>query len=194
MAVEGVHYLALSKAKDRYAATEAEFAVAKQRLDEAIKLGDLSENAEYDTAKSAVNRLSRELDELSPVVTMSPVHANEAVSIIEEGSVVEVIIHSITHNPVPPGSAAFGEAKEGTPAFKGHIMFGASLSFHELLNDHILAASTPVGKYILGKQPGDYSVPVPAGFANLSVRKLEGRVKTEDLYCTLGGGKSNAGK
>ena len=187
MAVSGVHHLALAQAKERFAQTEVELAEAKVELDSAIDDGDLRENSPYDIAKAKVSRISREMDELAPVMTMDPVRSNDTVTIIEEGSVVELIVYKITASPVPTRSEEFEQIKSEPPAFRGTLMYGGSLSFHELLGDKILAVDTPVGKFLLGKQAGDYSIPVPAGFANVSVKKVA-NAKYEDLYCEVGAG------
>ena len=185
MATNGVHFMALDKARGRLAETEEEYKRASHQLDEAIKMGDLSENAEYDAAKASVAKIAKERDELLPVVAMPVVKSNDNISIIEEGSVVRVTIYSITPSPVKPGTAAFNQLKEGKPAFDGLLMYGATLRVHELLVDKALSAETPIGKFLLGKQPGEYSVAVPAGFANISVEKLPSTTSVDDLYCEL---------
>lgn len=185
MSTNGVHFLAFDKAKARLAETEEEYKAASQQLDEALKMGDLRENAEYDVAKDAVARIARMRDELSPVVTMPVVRSNDNVSIIEEGSVVHLIVHSITPTPVKPGSDEFEAAKNGAAEFEGVLMFGATLNIHELLVDNALAADTPIGRFLVGRQPGDYSVPVPAGYANITATKLSSKTTVGDLYCKM---------
>lgn len=185
MAVNGVHFMALDKARSRLAATEEEYRKASHQLDEAIKMGDLRENAEYDAAKAAVARIAKERDELVPVTAMPVVKSNDNISIVEEGSVVHVVIHSITPSPVKPDSPEFKALKEKEPAFEGVLMYGATLNIHELLVDNALAVDTPIGQFILGKQPGDYSVAVPAGFANITVEKLSADTNPEELFCKV---------
>lgn len=193
MSVDGVHYLSLGQARERYAQTTAEFDVAKQRLAEAVAMGDLRENAEYDVAKDAVGRLARELDALQPVLSMPAVRANDSVLVIQEGCVIELIIHSLTQNPITPGSEEFNKLKRATesgqltPAFHGLLAYGATMSFHELLVDNILSADTEIGAFLLGKPTGDYSVEVAGGFSNLTVTKVYDVETASILYCELNG-------
>lgn len=185
MATNGVHFMALDKARSRLAATEEEYKAASKQLDEAIKMGDLKENAEYDAAKASVAKIAKERDELMPVTVMPVVRSNDNISIIEEGSIIHLVIYSITQLPVKPGTSEFQTIKSQTPVFDGVLMYGATLRLHELLVDNALASDTPVGEFILGKQPGDYSIAVPAGFANVTVEKLKSDTKPEELYCKL---------
>lgn len=185
MASKGVHFMALDSAKARLAASEGEYKQASQQLEEAVKMGDLRENAEYDIAKAAVQRVARERDALTPVITMPLVKSNDNISIIEEGSVIHLVIHNITPAPVSPGTKEFEELKSCQPAFEGTLMYGATLDIHELLTDSALSTDTAIGTSIYGKQPGDYSVAVPAGFANLTVEKLLSSTKLEELGCKL---------
>lgn len=186
MESKGVHFMALDSAKQRLATVEEEYKEVARQLDEAVKMGDLRENSEYDAAKEAMSRVVRVRDELQPVVTMPVVKSNDNISVIEEGSVVQLSVWSITPSPVTPGSAEFESLKQsGVCAFEGIMMFGATLEVHELLVDKALASDTPIGKFILGKQPGDYSIPVPAGYANITATKLTNKTAVENLYCKL---------
>lgn len=186
MESKGVHFMALDSAKHRLAAVEEEYKEVARQLDEAVKMGDLRENSEYDAAKEAMSRVVRVRDELQPVVTMPVVRSNDNISVIEEGSVVRLNVWSITPSPITPGSPEFEALKQsGSCDFDGIMMFGATLEVHELMADKALASDTPIGKFILGKQPGDYSVPVPAGHANITVQKLPSQTSVEELYCNL---------
>lgn len=187
MSMQGIHFLGLDNARSRLRDVENRYEEASVRLDEAIKLGDLRENSEYDIAKELSRKLTAEMDELSSAILLPVVRSSDNVPTIEEGSVVEVTVHSVTKSPIPVGSPEFDALKQGEPAFRGTLMFGATLSVHELIADNALSTDTPIGKYILGKQSGDYNVPVLAGFANITVRKLSSDTTTEQLYCSLGG-------
>lgn len=182
---DGIHFMALDGIRSRLAETEQEYQQASQQLDEALKMGDLRENAEYDMAKSTLSRVAMLRDELSPALTMAPVKSNDNVRVIEEGSIIELTVWSLTPNPLPTTSPRFQELKQGEPEFKGILMFGATLRIHELLTDKALATDTAVGRFIVGKQPGDYSVPVPGGFANITVEKLQSTTGREELYCEM---------
>lgn len=185
MATNGIHFLALDKAKLKLAAADEEYKVASIQLDEAVKMGDLSENAEYDAARATVAKIATIRNELSPVVTMQVVKSNDNISLVEEGSILHILIHSVTPTPVKPGSPEFEAAKAGPPEFEGVLMFGATLSIHELLTDCALSSDTPIGRFLLGKQPGDYSIQVPAGYANITAIKLSNKTDADALYCRL---------
>lgn len=187
MVTEGIHYLSLGQAKDKYEKLSTEYAQAKRQLAEAAAMGDLRENAEYDAAKTTVGKIAKELDALQPVMSMSSVRANDAVLVIQEGCVIDLIIHKRTSTPVQPGSAAFEELKGGTPTFHGLLAYGASIGPQELLVDNILKTDTPVGAFLLGKPAGDYSVEVPGGFSNLTVTKVFDIEDASYLYCEIGG-------
>ena len=182
----GIHFMAVESTKERLVTVEKEYAQASQQLNEAVKLGDLSENAEYDAAKEAVNRLAREREELAPVITMPVIRSSDNIGILEEGSVIRLVVHSVTPAPVKPDSKEFEDLKNsGVSAFEGVLMYGGTLSMHELLTDKAFSATTAVGKFIHGKQPGDYSIAVPGGFANVTVEKLHSSTPHEDLFCKL---------
>ncbi len=187
MATDGIHYLVLNKAKARYSEVQDELVTARQQLAEAVEMGDLRENSEYDSAKTQVSKLVRESEELQPVMTMQAVRANDGITVIKEGSVVEISIYQLTKTPVRVGTAEFEELKKLPPVFHGVLAFGAALSFHELLVDNILHTETPVGKFLLGKKPGDYSVPVTGGFSNLTVSKVFNVEDANELFCEIGG-------
>ena len=185
MSTKGIHFMALSSAKQRLAANEQEMKIKARELDEAIKLRDLRENSEYDEARNAIRKLTKERDALIPVLGMPVIASSDALSTIEEGSIVKIVVYSVTPTPVTPGSAAFAELKTHKPAFEGVLMYGATLPIHELLQDKALSVDTPVGRYLLGKQPGDYSIPVRGGFSNVSAEKLSSKTPSESLYCKL---------
>lgn len=177
-----VHFMALDTAKRRLAETEAEYHDASARLDEALKMGDLRENSEYEAARSTVQRIAMERDQLMPVLMYPVVRANDNISMIEEGSIVHIRVWSVTPSPVAAGSREFEEIKQHAPVFDGVLMFGGTLEYQELLKDNALSCDTPIGAFLLSKHPGDYSIQVPGGFANVTVEKLPASTHEEDLY------------
>lgn len=185
MEIKGVHFLALDKTKKRIEEIEEEYKAKVKELEEALKDGDLRENSPVDAAREQVNRLARERDDLTPVVTMPVVKANDNITVFEAGSVIKLTIHNVTQTPVTAGTSEFEKLKELPPAFEGVLMYGGTLGYQELLLDYALADDTPVGKFLLGRQPGDYSISVPAGFANVTAEKLKTTVGLEDLYCKV---------
>lgn len=185
MAVNGVHFLAVDRGKARLTELDAEYAQVSSQLDEAIKMGDLRENAEYEIAKSQVQRITRERESLAGIMMMPIVRANDNIRVIEEGCIVRVTVWDVLATPVTPGSPEFTKLKEGEPSFRGILMYGATLAFQDLLTDKALSVDTPVGKYLLGKQSGDYSIVVPGGFACVTAEKLKNSTAAEELYCEI---------
>lgn len=184
---DGIHYLMLNRAKAQHEQVKAELLVARKQLAEAVEMGDLRENSEYDAAKDAVGKLTKEAEALQPVMTMAAVRANDGLAMIREGAVIDLTVHQLTKSPIKPGTSEFEKLKEQTPVFHGVLAFGASLSIHELLNDKVLKVGTPVGAFLLGKRPGDYSIPVPGGFSNVTVSKVFNVEDAKVLHCTVGG-------
>ena len=185
MVVNGVHFLAIDKGKARLSELDVEYSQASTQLEEAIKMGDLRENAEYEIAKAQVQRVMRERESLAGIMMMPIVKANDNIRVIEEGCIVKVTVWDVLATPVAPGSAEFAKLKEGKPSFTGVLMYGATLAFQDLLTDKALSVDTPVGRYILGKQPGDYSIVVPGGFACVTVEKLKNSTAVEELCCEI---------
>ena len=182
-----VHFLALAGAQAKLAETEQEYKRASQQLDEAIKLGDLRENSEYEAAKASVQRIANERDLLSPVLQLPVVKAPDGLDVLQEGAVIKLTVHNVTPSPVTPGTAEFEELQKAPPSFEGILMFGGTLEHQELMADCALDVSTPVGMFLTGKRPGSYSVQVPAGFANITVVKLKSEIPEGGLYakCAL---------
>lgn len=179
---EKVHFLALAGAQAKLAETEQEYKHASQQLDEAIKLGDLRENSEYEAAKASVQRIATERDLLSPVLQLPVVKAPDELDIIQEGAVIKLTVHKVTGSPLNTTSAEFDEVAAAPPSFEGVLMFGGTLEHQELLADCALDATTPIGSFLMGKRPGRYSVQVPAGFANITVEKLKSEMPEGGLY------------
>ena len=181
----GIHFMALPIVKERLVHNEEELKAAKEDLAAAAKFGDLRENSEYDNAKTDVRRLNIERGQLIDAVGMPVVKSPDNLRIIEEGSVVSIRVYSITPAPIVSGSKEFEELKKSEPIFEGVLMYGATLSIHELLRDNALSENTPVGKFIYGKTSGDYSVPVKGNFVNVSVEKLPSGTDPSSLYTKL---------
>lgn len=187
----GVHYLAYNQIKDRIKANEEEYAVVSQQLQEALKLGDLSENAEYDAARSAMDRIVKTRDALIPVMSMTALKSNDNAGIFEPGCVVELSVYGTTPEPLDPKSKEFASIVDtGDPVFYGKLMLGGILPVHELLEDAALSddADTPIPYYLLGKKSGWYSIKVPGGFAIVVAKKLKSTEFTEeDIRCVYKG-------
>lgn len=189
MAEGGIHYLLYADAKARLVKNSAEYERISEELQEAIKMGDLRENSEYDAAKEAMRKVTKERDELTPVLSMPQLRSNDSASIFEEGCIIELKVYSATPEPMNTKSEEFARmVKECTPSFEGVLMFGGTLSVHELLRDSTLSTDTPIGKFLLGKQPGAYSIQVPGGFANVIAKKVKStELEEKKIGCIYNG-------
>lgn len=185
MAEKGVHYLAYSNIRQRLEKNAEELESATVQLQEALKLGDLRENSEYDAAKDLMGKVTKERDMLVPVLSMPQVRANDSASIFEEGCVILLKVFNMTPEPMETRGDAFAKMMETTePIFEGTLMYGGTLPIQELLADAALSVDTPIGGYLLGKQSGAYSIQVPGGFANIYAKKLRStEFKPEDISC-----------
>lgn len=185
----GVHYLALANIRQRLEANTEEYALASVQLAEALKMGDLRENSEYDSAKDSMARIVATRDMLTPMLSMPVVKANDSANIIEEGCVLDLQVFRAVPEPIAPGSEEFtARTQDVEPAFSGRVMFGGTLPIQELLADAALSADTFVGKFLLGKRPGSYCVKVPGGFVPLIVKKLKStEFDHQDLGCVYHG-------
>lgn len=185
MAEAGVHYLLHAQIKERLAINKAEYDKATVQLQEAIAMGDLSENSEYDAAKETMRRITSERDALQPYLSMPQIKASDSAGIFEEGCVMQIKIYCTTPEPVDPRSDAFAKlTRDKVPVFEGTVLLGGTLPMQELMTDSALSTDTPIGSFLLGKQSGNYSIKVPGGFSNVYVRKLKStEFKMEDIKC-----------
>lgn len=173
MAEQRIHYLALRGIEKRVSDLRAEREIASAQLQEALSMGDLRENSEYDAAREEMRRIVRELDSLTPSLGLQPIKANPNARVIEEGCVIHLRIYSTTPSPCTQSVCfATADGKEPQPIFDGILAYGGTVNGQDLLTDRALAIDTPIGRAILGKQPGFYSVQVPGGHANFTVEKL----------------------
>ena len=173
MAEQRIHYLALRGIEERVATLRNERETANAQLQEALSMGDLRENSEYDAAKEQMQRIVRELDSLTPSLSLQPIKANPNARVIEEGCVIRLRIYSVTQAPVNYNvSLPDSKGKQPEPIFDGLLMYGGTVPGQDLLQDHAFAIDTPIGRAILGKQPGYYTVQVPGGHANFTVEKV----------------------
>lgn len=171
MAEQRIHYLALSGLESRVSALRKERDETAVQLQEAVAMGDLRENSEYDAAKDAMSRIVKELDSLTPSLSLKPIKANPNARVIEEGCVIRLRVYSVTPSPVS-ASVIQAMGPNAKPLFDGLLMYGGTVPGQDLLQDHALSIDTPIGRGILGKQPGYHTVQVPGGHANFIVEKV----------------------
>lgn len=176
MAEMKIHYLAYSRVEKRISALKEEHAQTSVQLQEALAMGDLRENSEYDAAKEAMGRIVKELDALTPSLGYPQAKANPNARVIEEGCVVALTIYSVSDVPLKKE-----QAEREEPIFNGRLMYGGVVPGLDLLRDHALDIGTPVGAAINGKQNGYLSVAVPGGYSNLHVEKVMEEVTVDQL-------------
>lgn len=171
--VNGLHVSLYHEAKNNFQQAQVELAEAIKQLDAAVKLGDLSENAEYDAAKESVRQLQTRVDMLGPVMQMAPVQARDSVEVIEPGCLVHLTIYDVMREYRDPTTQVFSQKLSQPPQFEGVLIYGYGLPVHELLKDKVLSTNTPIGMAINGVESGHYCVKVPAGFAVVHVEKVK---------------------
>lgn len=176
MAEQKIHYLAYSSVEKRISILKEERAQAAVQLQEALAMGDLRENSEYDAAKEAMGRIVKELDSLTPSLGYQQAKANPNARVIEEGCVIQLTIYSVSDVPLKQN-----QAEQEKPIFKGKLMYGGVVPGLDLLRDHALDIATPVGNAINGKQNGYMSISVPGGYSNLYVEKVMEDITAEQL-------------
>lgn len=186
MGTKGVHYLAQASIRQRLAQNASDIEKVSVSLKEALKLGDLSENSEYDATKEAMAKLTKERDMLTPVLSMPAVRSSDNIAVFEEGSVIDIKVYSVLSHPVYPDTNEYAKlVSENAPAFEGTIMLGGTLPIQDLIEDAALSVETPVGSYLIGKPSGSYIVKVPGGFVPVIARKLKSTEFTpEDIRCS----------
>ena len=161
------------KTKEQLTTAQKELEEKLVQLNEAIKLGDLSESSEYDAAKESVSRLQRLVEELQPVLEISTIAVNESSDIIEPGCIIELTVFKTFKSPVKKGDIKYLEALKSKPNFTGLLIYGGALPVHTLVKDKVLNENTPIGKAINGASEGEYVVEVPAGYTVIKVSKLK---------------------
>ncbi len=126
---------------------------AARAIAEAREKGDLSENAEYDAAKNAQGMLELRINELEKVL------ANVRILSASDMDTSEVrLLTSVTILNKKTG-------KEDT-----YMLVSES---EASLKDKKISASSPIGKGLLGKKPGETAViTTPAGQVEFKIIKI----------------------
>ncbi len=121
------------------------------RIEEAIKLGDLSENAEYHEAKDDQGLNEARIRELEEIINKAVIIKNDKSNkkCVEVGGTIEVKFN--------------GNKKEFT-------IVGPS----EAEPSHgLISNESPIGKAFIGKKPGDeVDVETPAGVVKYKILKI----------------------
>ena len=92
--VKGLHSVLRKKAVESLKELEAEIEETKQELREAVRMGDLSENSEFDSAKADLTTLleeKRDFKELLELPTL-PIRNTD---MIEPGCIIDIEIYDL---------------------------------------------------------------------------------------------------
>lgn len=190
--IKGLHSVLREKAVENLKELEKEIEETKQELREAVRMGDLSENSEVDSAKANLTTLLEEKRNFKELLDL-PTLPTRNTDIIEPGCIVDIEIYGPYKQPkLLHGSNALNKfsltsnensdkndsevlnlTSNESPEFKGRLLFGGATSKHTCSNDHVFLEDTPVGKGINGKASGIYEVEGPVGFLLISVRKVK---------------------
>lgn len=184
--MDGVHELLARRIRDDIAKCEAQKDEVAATMQEVIKLGDLSENSEYDAAKEMMHRVVERLDTLKYLAELPvlPIHDSDT---LEEGCVASIKIYCVNRTPVPPNSS-LDHFREKEPVFSGVVLFGGATPVHTLMDDGVLSTKTRIGSFLLGKQGGIYEISVPGGFAIVEAKPLSSAERTStQIGCTYNG-------
>ena len=184
--MDGIHELLARRIRDDIAKCEVQRDKAAITLQEAVELGDLSENSEYDAAKETMRRVVERLDILKSLSELPVLQVHDT-DTLEEGCVASLKIYCVNRTPNPPGSSLLNYTKQ-KPIFEGTILFGGATPVHTLMKDGVLSTKTKIGSFLLGKQGGVYEVSVPGGFAIVEAHPLSlDEYKLEDIGCRYEG-------
>jgi len=148
-----IHYVTaegLEKLKAELSQMISERPVISRQIAEARDKGDLSENAEYDAAKEAQGLLEMKIAKLESTIATARV--------IDESRINTTHVQML--NRVKIKNLA-------TQAIMEYTLVGES---EANLREGKLAAATPIGKALIGKQKGDIvEVCVPSGLIKFEI-------------------------
>ena len=126
---------------------------AAQAIAEARDKGDLSENAEYDAAKDAQGMLEMKINELEKMLANARVLDNDKINT----SVVSILTCVTVKNIKTGLNATYKIVSESEADLK----------------QKKISVSSPMGKGLLGKKPGDIaSVQTPAGLNEYEIIEI----------------------
>ena len=132
-----------------------------ERIKEAISYGDISENAEYDSAKNEQAALEERIHELEEMLRKAKIVSEEEM----KGDKVNIGL-KVTVKDIDTGDKevfSIVGATESDP-FSGKI-----------------STESPVGKALIGKKKGEtVAVEIPDGVINYKIMKIEKEEKKEN--------------
>ena len=131
-----------------------------ERIKEAISYGDISENAEYDSAKNEQAELEERIHELEEMLRKAKIVSEEEM----KGDKVNIGLKVTVKDTDTGEKEVFSivGATESDP-FSGKI-----------------STESPVGKALIGKKKGDtVAIEIPDGVINYKIMKIEKEQKKE---------------
>ena len=131
-----------------------------ERIKEAISYGDISENAEYDSAKNEQAELEERIHELEEMLRKAQVVSEDEM----KGDKVNIGLKVTVKDTDTGEKEVFSiVGATGADPFSGKI-----------------STESPVGKALIGKKKGDtVSIEIPEGVINYKIMKIEKEQKTE---------------
>ena len=132
-----------------------------ERIKEAISYGDISENAEYDSAKNEQAELEEHIHELEEMLRKAKIISEEEM----KGDKVNIGL-KVTVKDLDTGDKEVFSivGATGSDPFSGKI-----------------STESPVGKALIGKKKGEtVAVEIPDGVINYKIMKIEKEEKKEN--------------
>ena len=132
-----------------------------ERIKEAISYGDISENAEYDSAKNEQAELEEHIHELEEMLRKAKIISEEEI----KGDKVNIGLKVTVKDTDTGDKEVFSiVGATGSDPFSGKI-----------------STESPVGKALIGKKKGDtVAIEIPDGVVNYKIMKIEKEEKKEN--------------
>ena len=151
-----IHYVTaegLEKLKAELNQLIAERPVISRQIAEARDKGDLSENAEYDAAKEAQGLLELKISKMEDMIATA--------RIIDESKINTTYVQMLN------------KVKIKNLANQAEMEYTLVSETEANLKEGKLAAATPIGKALIGKQKGDIvEVKVPSGLLKFEILNI----------------------
>lgn len=124
--------------KSRLAKLKSKLPELESALKSARMLGDLSENSEYDAAKSNLSQTRYEIDNLETLLRGEIVPYDQSQTLVE-GSLIEVYSPSLVSNEYPDGKVVL-------------LLSGSG----DFITEPVLNTNSGLGKLVLGNLSGEF--------------------------------------